>query len=59
MKNQIEDKNDLQRFEAIFFLAAIALIVVGLNGNTPLIVVGGGIIFLIILRRYSANKNMP
>jgi hypothetical protein len=52
MKKTIKEWSDQQRLEALFFLAAIALLVVGLNGSTPLIIVGASILLLIFLRRY-------
>ena len=39
-----------------FVAAAIALIIVGLNGNTPLVIVGGSIFLLIFLRRFYASR---
>jgi hypothetical protein len=57
MKNQNEARGVQQRFEAVLFLTAIALIVVGLNGNTPLIIVGSSLIFLVLINRFFNKKN--
>jgi len=56
MKKMIEEWNDQQRLEALFFLAAIALLIVGLNGSTPLIIVGVSILLLIFLRRFYTSQ---
>ena len=56
MKKPTEEWDSQQRFEAIFFLTAIALIIVGLNGNTPLAIVGGSIFLLIFLHRYYDSR---
>ena len=56
LKKPIEEWDSQQRFEVIYFLAAIALIIVGLNGNTPLVIVGGSIFLLIFLRRFYSSR---
>ena len=57
MKKKVNDWDIQQRFEAIFILAAIALIIAGFNGNTPLTIVGLGMIMLVFLTRNSTKKH--
>jgi hypothetical protein len=56
MKKQIEQWTAQERFEAVFLLAALALIIAGFNGNLPLVIVGLSIILLVFLRRYYATR---
>jgi hypothetical protein len=39
----------MNKFRAIFFLAGIALIIVGANNSTPIMIVGIGLIVLAVV----------
>ena len=52
MKKKMNEWNTQEKFEGMFFLVAIALVIVGINNNFPLIIVGLSIFLLIFLGRY-------
>jgi hypothetical protein len=57
MKNQNDERERRKRFEAIFFIIAIVLMLSGFDGNLPLMMVGFGIFVLAFVGRYFRKKD--
>ncbi len=46
-----------RRWQGLFVLAGLALLIAGLNGSRPLVIVGGALLFLGLIARFLKVKS--